>query len=161
MCDVCSNDLQGSPLVMPLAPCTSMNTDMMAKAVWGTSSRGNPGRRVLIVEDNPEASQMLATACRMEGYEAYVAGDGREAVRQLSAGVAPDVILLDLSMPVMDGWQFRRVQQQHPEWAAIPVVVVSAVIDPGRTAEMAPLAELRKPIDFNALFEVLRSIPAQ
>jgi CheY-like chemotaxis protein len=137
-----------------------MNTDMMAKAVWGGSAHGASAKRVLIVEDDPEASQMLETACRFEGYEVYLAADGHEALRQLSAGVAPDVILLDLHMPVMDGWQFRRAQKLNPEWAGIPVVVVSAVTDHTRMSEMAPLAEFRKPIDLGALFDTLRSIPA-
>jgi CheY-like chemotaxis protein len=138
-----------------------MNTDMMAKAVWSTSSREDPPRRVLIVEDNLEAGRMLEIACRMEGYEAYLAGDGSEAIGQLSAGLAPDVILLDLSMPVMDGWQFRRIQKQHPEWAHIPVVIVSAITDARRIPEMGPLAEFAKPVDLDALFSLLlRSIPA-
>jgi CheY-like chemotaxis protein len=137
-----------------------MDTNLMAKAVWGAAPRDASVTRVLIVEDNVEASEMLATACRLEGFEAYLAGDGREALEHLTAGMNPDVILLDLHMPVMDGWQFRRAQQERREWADIPVVIISTAPEPSRTTDMAPLAHFGKPIDFDALFEVLRSIPA-
>jgi len=136
-----------------------MNTNLTTKAVWGTSTRHDSMKRVLIVEDNPEAAEMLATACRLEGYEAHLACDGRQALHHLTAGVEPDVILLDLHMPIMDGWQFRRVQKQHLEWADIPVVIISTTPDPKCTREMAPLAQFGKPIDFDALFALLRSIP--
>jgi CheY-like chemotaxis protein len=137
-----------------------MSTNLWSKAVWGTSSGADCVKRVLIVEDDPDASQMLATACRLEGYDAYLAGDGRQALRHLTAGVAPDLILLDLDMPVMDGWQFRWVQQQHREWADIPVVLISTDTGGGRSRAIAPLAELAKPVDFEALFAILRALPA-
>ena len=137
-----------------------MNTNLMAKAVWGTSSRPDCVKRVLIVEDDPDAGEMLMTACRLEGYDSYLAGDGRQALRHLTAGVIPDVILLDLHMPVMDGWQFRSVQQQHREWADIPVVIISTESQGARTPAMAPVAELAKPLDVEALFAILRALPA-
>jgi CheY-like chemotaxis protein len=137
-----------------------MDTNLTAKAVWGRSSQPDCVKRVLIVEDDPEASEMLATACRLEGYDAYLAADGREALGQLTAGVAPDLILLDLDMPVMDGWQFRSVQQHHREWAQIPIVVISTRAGGGRTRDLAPLAHLAKPVDFDALFAIIRALPA-
>jgi CheY-like chemotaxis protein len=137
-----------------------MNTNLMAKAVWGTSSRPDCVKRVLIVEDDPDSGEMLATACRLEGYDAYLAGDGSQALRHLTAGVAPDLILLDLDMPIMDGWQFRSVQRRHREWANIPIVIISTKAGAGRSPDMAPLAVLAKPVDFEALFAILRSLPA-
>jgi DNA-binding response OmpR family regulator len=137
-----------------------MSTNLMDKAVWGASLRPGYVKRVLIVEDDPDASEMLAAACRLEGYQAYLAGDGCQALRQLSAGVAPDLILLDLDMPVMDGWEFRSVQQHHREWADIPVVIISAEIAGGHRLDIAPLAELAKPLDVDALSAILRALPA-
>jgi DNA-binding response OmpR family regulator len=137
-----------------------MSTNLMGKAVRGASVRPGHVKRVLIVEDDPDASEMLATACRLEGYHAYLACDGRQALRHLSAGVAPDLILLDLDMPVMNGWQFRSVQQQHREWADIPIVLISTETGSGRSVAMEPLAELAKPVDFDALFAILRALPA-
>src|SRR4051812_5865326 len=133
-----------------------MDTNLMTKAVWGTAAPEDAVKRVLIVEDNAEASEMLATACRLEGYEPVTAGEGGEALGPLEAGVHPRVILLDLHMPVMDGWQFRQLQRQHQQWGAIPVVIIPTAPEASRTADLAPLAQFGKPINLDALFELLR-----
>jgi len=113
---------------------------------------------VLIVEDNPDLSEMLAMMCRLEGHHVHLASNGRQALDQLGAGLAPDVILLDLWMPGMDGWEFRRAQQQRPELARVPVIVVSSVTDAARIAEIAPRAVFAKPVDFDALFRTIEEI---
>jgi CheY-like chemotaxis protein len=68
---------------------------------------------------------------------------------------APDVILLDLMMPVMDGWEFRRQQQRDSDMAGVPVIVLSALDQP-RAADVEADAFLKKPLDFDRLLELIR-----
>jgi len=82
--------------------------------------------RVLIVEDDSDIRAVLAEALELEGYEVSLAADGAQALR-IARERAPDLILLDLMMPVMDGWSFRAAQLADCELADIPLVVVSAV----------------------------------
>jgi two-component system, chemotaxis family, chemotaxis protein CheY len=114
--------------------------------------------RVLIVEDNTDARVMLTFACEGEGHVVHQAENGRQALERLAEGPCPDVILLDLAMPVMDGWQFREVQQSSPDWASIPVVIVSAHDDSRDVSAIAPRACFRKPVDIDALLETLVTI---
>ena len=69
---------------------------------------------------------------------------------------SPHVILLDLMMPVMDGWEFRRQQKADPALAPVPVIVLSA-LDPARTANVDAAAFLKKPLDFDRLLELVRA----
>lgn len=105
------------------------------------------GARVLIVEDVAELRDFYAILLREEGYEVACACDGSDALRWL--GWAPNVILLDLMMPVMDGYEFysrmRKLPGQHP-----PVIVVSAVA-PSRAELPGIHATLAKPFDFTQL----------
>ena len=114
--------------------------------------------RVLIVEDNPDARGMLTFACEVEGHVVHQAADGRQALDRLAEGACPDVILLDLAMPVMDGWQFRAAQKARQEWADIPVVVVSAHENAREIEAIAPRACFRKPIDLDALLRMLHTL---
>jgi CheY-like chemotaxis protein len=85
-----------------------------------------PGARILVVEDDPDLRTSLADALTDLGYDVRVAGNGAEALAALERGERPDVILLDLMMPVMDGWTFRTLQRRDPGLADIPTIVVSA-----------------------------------
>src|SRR5689334_24744520 len=66
---------------------------------------------VLIVEDDEDLREMMAQLLTLEGFQTATVANGREALEYLHEASAPDVILLDLMMPVMDGWEFRRQQQ--------------------------------------------------
>ena len=79
---------------------------------------------VLIADDSPTDQHILARALEKEGYETVVANDGAEAI-QLAESRAPDVILMDIVMPGMNGYQATRQLAQNPTTAAIPVVIVS------------------------------------
>lgn len=83
--------------------------------------------RLLVVEDDSDCRDALAEALAGEGYRLEFAADGAEALDLLADGAPlPDVILLDLAMPNMTGWQFRDLQKRRPELAGIPVVVMTA-----------------------------------
>jgi CheY-like chemotaxis protein len=110
---------------------------------------------VLIVEDDTDLREMMAQLLTLEGFQSAAVANGREALQYLSAGDTPDLILLDLMMPVMDGWEFRRVQQADPALSRVPTIVLSA-LDQTRAAELKPAAFLKKPLDFDRLLQLVR-----
>jgi CheY-like chemotaxis protein len=107
---------------------------------------------VFVVEDDVDTRDMLGKFLELEGFQVEVASNGKQALDRLAAGVHPCVILLDLMMPVMDGWQFRREQARHREIAEIPVIVVSAA-GRERMTEIDANAYLSKPVDLEQLLE--------
>jgi two-component system, OmpR family, response regulator CpxR len=114
----------------------------------------NMARRVLIVEDDADLREMMMQLLSLEGFEPRVAVNGRDAIDQLAAGLAPDVILLDLMMPVMDGQQFLEKCRRDPRCAGIPVIVLSATSD--RAPRLAASAVLCKPLDFARMLDTIR-----
>ena len=96
-------------------------------------------KSILIVDDDEALRDVLTEALSEEGLDVSCSANGLEALKVLRAGLRPDVILLDLMMPVMDGWGFREEQSRDPELASIPVVVVTAA------------HWLHKPIDAHAI----------
>ena len=109
---------------------------------------------VLLVEDDRPVRETLRDALEMEGYEVRSVENGRQALQAL-AERRPDVIVLDLMMPTMDGWQFRRVQRQMAR--DVPILVISAAPDP-RLDDLRADAFLSKPFDLDMLLIVLRDI---
>ncbi len=107
---------------------------------------------VFVVEDDNDTRDMLGRFLELEGFQVELAANGKQALERLDEGVQPCVILLDLMMPVMDGWQFRRQQVQRSEFATIPVIVVSAA-GKERIAEIDADAVLSKPVDLEQLLE--------
>jgi len=93
---------------------------------------------------------MLGRFLEFEGYRVELAANGQQALERLCSGIKPCVILLDLMMPVMDGWQFRRQQVANTELAEIPVIVVSAA-GKERVSEVDANAYLTKPLDLDEL----------
>jgi CheY-like chemotaxis protein len=111
---------------------------------------------VLIIEDDADLREMMAQLLSLEGYQAHVVSNGREALDYLHNGAErPELILLDLMMPVMDGWEFRRVQRSDPDLADVPVIVLSA-LDPARGTDVGAIEFLKKPLDFDRLLELVR-----
>jgi CheY-like chemotaxis protein len=110
---------------------------------------------ILIVEDDGDLREMMAQLLMLEGFRAETVANGREALDYLQKGDYPELILLDLMMPVMDGWEFRRRQRAHPEYALVPVVVLSA-LDQARAADLGGPAFLKKPLDFDLLLDLVR-----
>jgi CheY-like chemotaxis protein len=114
-----------------------------------------PERPVLIVEDDADLREMMAQLLTLEGYAAQTVANGRDALTYLEQGNHPDLILLDLMMPIMDGWEFRRRQRDNPDLAHVPVVVLSA-LDHSRAVDLGGAAFLKKPLDFDRLLELVR-----
>ena len=112
------------------------------------------GRSLLIVEDDDDIREALFGLLRMEGYAVEGCANGKEALARLRKYAPPDVILLDLMMPVMDGWQFRVEQRRDPVLASIPVVALSADSTP-KAAAIDAEAYLKKPVDFDTLVGTL------
>ncbi len=105
---------------------------------------------VLIVEDDLDTREMLGRFLELEGYKVETAENGKRALERLGSGVGACVILLDLMMPVMDGWQFRQEQIRDASLADIPVIVVSAA-GRERLEKIQANAYLSKPVDLDEL----------
>lgn len=111
---------------------------------------------ILVVDDDADIRDALIDILEDHGYVTRAAANGREALDALRAGLHPDVILLDLMMPVMDGAQFRREQLNDPRLRDLPVVVISAGNDLDQHASSLGVAErLRKPLDLERLLEMI------
>ena len=110
--------------------------------------------RVLVVEDDEVTRESVAAVLHAKGHMVACASDGREGLRQLHEH-RPDVILLDLNMPVMDGWQFRKEQARDPTVAHIPIVVVSARPGPHGIEAAAILS---KPCEVDELLRTLERV---
>jgi CheY-like chemotaxis protein len=112
-----------------------------------------PGKCVLLVEDDELLRGAVKMVLEWEGYRVDCAGDGRQALARLRAGYRPSLILLDVMLPGLDGWEFRHQQRRDPDLAKIPVVVVS-VLDAAECPEAA--AHVRKPFAVQELLEAVR-----
>ena len=115
-----------------------------------TPPPGSPGT-ILIVEDNPDARDSLADLLDDVGYQVACAANGREALTCIGRDRSPALILLDLQMPIMDGWTFLDHLQENPSLAAIPVVVLSAMVEDERDIRFPVAAALTKPLRIEEL----------
>ena len=106
---------------------------------------------VLIVEDDQMVRELLTCVVEQDGYAVATAANGKEALEYLEAGQPACVILLDLMMPVMSGWEFREAQKRHPSYEAIPLVVLSGVVDEADARQMNAASFLRKPVGVSEL----------
>ncbi len=107
--------------------------------------------RVLIIEDDPEFRDAMSVFLELEGYDVACAANGRAGLTEARAH-RPDVILLDLMMPVLDGYGFRAEQKADASLAGIPVVVVSALAE---RRDIDASAFVPKPCDLDAVLGVV------
>jgi CheY-like chemotaxis protein len=105
---------------------------------------------VFIIEDDVDTREMLAKFLELEGYRVELASNGRQALDRFRSGVDACVILLDLMMPVMDGWEFRQHQAKDDRLKVIPTIVVSAA-GRDRMKQIPADAYLSKPVDMDEL----------
>lgn len=107
---------------------------------------------VLVVDDERDIREAMAEVLKDEGYEVVDAPDGAEGLRQLRAH-HPSLVLLDLMMPGMNGWEFCAARKRDPDLSDIPVVVISAL---GRVSGIDACAFLQKPFELDALVSTVR-----
>jgi two-component system chemotaxis response regulator CheY len=115
-------------------------------------------RVVLVVDDDPDALDAIASILEDAGYEALRAANGLEALRQLGDHKGRcDLILLDLLMPVMNGWDFRRKQRQVPAFADIPVLLMSAGAHMATVSgELNAAGYVTKPVEMSDLIAAVQ-----
>jgi two-component system chemotaxis response regulator CheY len=112
-------------------------------------------REVLVVEDDPDLRQMMVQMLTLEGFGTQSARDGQDALDHLRAfRPLPDVILLDMMMPRMDGWQFCREQQADPALRDIRVMVLSAA--PRDRLDVGAAEVILKPFNHDTLLAAIR-----
>lgn len=115
--------------------------------------------KVLIIDDDVDILAALAMTLQSEGHTVRSAGNGREALDALQAGFRPDVIVLDLMMPVMNGLELLEVLRADGRWSNVPVVVVSA--NRGYSHEdLGVVRMLRKPFELDDLFGAINAATA-
>jgi CheY-like chemotaxis protein len=118
----------------------------------------DPSNAILIVEDNPDIREIFRTLFELEGFDVHLAENGQDALHRLDDDhVDPCLILLDLSMPVMDGWTFLDVLHGREDGDRIPVTVLSANVDPALSRELKArygCRVLRKPASVEALLGI-------
>jgi CheY-like chemotaxis protein len=105
---------------------------------------------VLVVEDDTEIRSALQGVLKSEGYEVSTAANGAEGLEELERK-KPGLVLLDLMMPVMNGWEFLKEKNRDANLAKVPVLVISAVA--GSPNIPGALGFLKKPIDLNRLMD--------
>jgi len=111
---------------------------------------------VLVVEDDADLGQSIATVLELEGYRARLAADGREALTLLDTGYRPSLLLVDLIMPVMDGWELCDALAGDERYDEIPVILMSASGGPLPPPHPPKLVRLfRKPFAFSQLIEAI------
>jgi CheY-like chemotaxis protein len=116
-----------------------------------------PPPLVLVVDDDPDILDAICDILDAEGYRVSRARHGQEALEQVEHEL-PDVILLDLMMPVMDGVAFSQALRRRPAGAEVPIVVISADGNPQRATAVGAVGYLAKPFDIDALLAQVAGI---
>ncbi len=127
--------------------------------VLASNDRGAALTSVLVVDDDPGIVGFLELALGDEGYEVRVASNGREGLAQTQRR-RPDLILLDMNMPVMDGWEFcEQLRHSSRELGSVPIIVMTAARDAAvRSNEVGAQGYLGKPFDLDHLFHTIEAV---
>jgi CheY-like chemotaxis protein len=113
-------------------------------------------KRILIVEDDNSIRELLVELLESEGYAVSSAINGLEGLKFLQAQFNPDLILIDLMMPVMDGYTFRSEQLKNSKWALIPTVVMSAEANAKEKLKSYNItAFLSKPVELDTILRTV------
>jgi CheY-like chemotaxis protein len=116
-------------------------------------------KHVLIIEDDQAVRDTIQEVLEIQGYQVIAAANGKEGAELLkTSSPRPSVILLDLMMPVMNGWQFLDFQRSDPSLRNIPIVVCSAYKETAKAVK--PNAFIEKPVQFNALLGAIKAFCA-
>jgi signal transduction histidine kinase/DNA-binding response OmpR family regulator len=131
-----------------------------AAAPNGARRDAGSGHRILVVDDNEDAAELLASALEIMGYTARVANDGPEALK-LAAEFDPDLALLDIGLPVMDGYELARRLHDDPGLRRVPLIAVTGYGQPSdrQRSEAAGFdAHLVKPVDIERVASLIRQL---
>lgn len=119
------------------------------------SKKTSPCPNVLIVEDDENIRDLIKLALELDGYKVFTAENGQIGLDILRQIPRPCIILLDLMMPIMNGWTFAENLEKDMALATIPVVIVSAFTEVAKPALSKGF--IKKPVDLNNLFETVRN----
>jgi CheY-like chemotaxis protein len=124
--------------------------------VAGTETEGAnvSNKTILVVEDDEGIRETLRLVIELEGYQVVTAANGKIALEVLGKMSHPSLILLDLMMPEMNGWEFAEALQADQKLAHIPIAVVTAYSD--KAKKIPAKAVIKKPVDMDQLFGVVR-----
>jgi two-component system response regulator MprA len=139
---------------------------MKDAAISSTASRewsmSAPRASILVVDDDDDVRDAIRSALADEGYEVACAGDGLEALDYLRREPSPELILLDMMMPRMDGAEFCAIHAEDPALAPIPVVLVTADMHcEQRIQPMETVSYLKKPVSLEELLSVVEKYCAK
>lgn len=109
---------------------------------------------LLVIDDDDDVRETVQLFLEREGFRVITAENGKAALEQLAGGLRPHLIILDLVMPVMTGWQFWEAQQADLQLREIPVVILTAI---GPTADVEGVTCLAKPVDCAELLRKVRA----
>lgn len=113
-------------------------------------------KRILVVEDDTSIRELLVELLESEGYSVASAINGLEGLKFLQSEGNPDLILIDLMMPVMDGYSFRTEQLKNPVWSKIPTVVMSAEANAKEKMKNFNItAFLSKPVELETILKTV------
>ncbi len=128
-------------------------TALCAVCDWADTGNVNPGP-ILVVEDDHDTRVSLRMLFEEEGYTVLTATDGQSALELLrTTQPKPAIILLDLMLPVMNGWSFAEKVKARPDLNAIPIVIMSAFQDPPPPSGVVGFC--RKPLDLTSLLKLV------
>lgn len=130
--------------VLPTTPKEGLESSASDMTMPGT---------VLIVEDDKDLREVVSETLTEEGYTVHQATNGLQAMGMLKEGLRPCIVLLDLMMPIMDGWAFRKMQLKDEGIRDIPVIAITA--SPEAAAEYIDAPMLRKPMNARTLLNMV------
>ncbi|MFH0901209.1 MAG: response regulator [Pseudomonadota bacterium] len=117
-------------------------------------------RPILVVDDDSDIREALCQVLQDEGHHVVAAANGKEAFDHLRSSLRPRLILLDLMMPIMNGWEFRTEQLRDEALASIPVVIISADREARKKAvSIGAAGFLQKPIQLESLLSIIEKYP--
>jgi CheY-like chemotaxis protein len=112
---------------------------------------------VLLVEDDDDLRENLEFLLSRRGFDVAVAANGQEALAKIDRDDPPCLIITDLMMPVMDGWELAKTLEADPELSTIPVILCSGVADLAKKArDLTAIAHFTKPVDLPRLYDLVR-----
>jgi two-component system response regulator AtoC len=128
---------------------------MADRPLRGAEMIGSP--LIMVIDDDESVRSALTDLLQDEGYRVVAFADGGDGLGYLSAGETPDLVLLDLMLPTVDGWRFRAEQVMNPVLASIPVIVVTAAPATAHDSELdGDVDVVRKPFETRTLLSRIR-----